>query len=299
MEIKFRDASGVVSGETSKFDGRYAYNNELYSDLQGKMVRNDQGKCTEVIPYETLQAWMADAVCMLTEVQIKYIDEYYNNGLSMSCIAQKYGKDKSCISRCVRRGIAKMQLYVDARSVIYRHTDKRTGQCDWPVVLGQISTKLIPRYQKEFLLLRIRNPAMSDSVISKIHGTSKSTIAHIQTRALEKLEMLHATESYFASGCHMDWRPIVQAISGLTKRQRTILLMKLNNPNVSQPAIGSQVGCTSSTVQKDMADIRVTLQTYDSICGVPVEAIMAIINHRGGGKIQWQAPKQITKRRKR
>lgn len=297
MEIKFRDASGVGSGEMSKFDGRYAFNNELYSDLQGKTVRNSQSERMEDIPYEKLQEWMADAVCMLTEVQIKYIDEYYNNGLSMQSIATKYGKGKSNISRCVKRGIAKMQLYVDARSVIYRHTDKRTGWCNWPVVLEQIPTSLIPRCQKEFLLLRVRNVAMSDRAISKVHGTGRSTISHLQQRALEKLEMLRATESYFAFYCRMDCRPIVEAINGLTKRQRTILLKKLNNPNISQVTIGSQVGCFSSTVQKDMAEIKAILQTYDNICGVPAEDIIAIVNHRGGGKIQWQAPKRKTKRR--
>lgn len=297
MEIKFRDASGVGSGEMSKFDGRYAFNNELYSDLQGKTVRNSQSERMEDVPYEKLQEWMADAVCMLTEVQIKYIDEYYNSGLSMQSIATKYGIDKSSVSRSVQRGIAKMQLYVDARSVIYRHTDKRTGWCNWPVVLEQIPTSLIPRCQKEFLLLRVRNVAMSDRAISKVHGTDRSTISHLQKRALEKLEMLRATESYFAFCCRMDWRPIVEAVGGLTKRQRAILLKKLNNPNISQVTIGNQVGCSSSTVQNDMAKIKAILQTYDNICGVPAEAILVIVNHRGGGKIQWQAPKRKTKRR--
>lgn len=297
MEIKFRDASGVGSGEMSKFDGRYAFNNELYSDLQGKIVRNSQSECTEDIPYEKLQEWMADAVCMLTEVQIKYINEYYNNGLSMLSIAVKYGKGKGNISRCVKRGIAKMQLYVDARSVIYRYTDKRTGWCNWPVVLEQIPTSLIPRCQREFLLLRVRNTSMSDKAISEVRGTKRSTTAHIQRKAIEKLEMLHAKESYFAFYCQMDWRPIVKAVSGLTKRQRTILLKKLNNPNISQLTISSQVCCVSSTVQKDIAKIKAILQTYDNICGVPSEAIIAIVRHRGGGKIQWQTPKQITKRR--
>lgn len=297
MEIKFRDASGVGSGEMSKFDGRYAFNNELYSDLQGNMVRNSQSEHTEDIPYEKLQEWMADAVCMLTEVQIKYIDEYYNNGLSMQSIATKYGISRSSVSRCIQRGITKMQLYVDARSVIYRHTDKRTGWCNWPVVLEQIPTSLIPRCQKEFLLLRVRNTLMSDKAISKVHGTERSTISCIQRRALEKLEMLHATESYFAFYCQVDWRPIVKAVSGLTKRQCAILLKKLNNPNISQVVIGSQIGCTNGTVKRDIAKIRAILQTYDNICGVPAKTIIAIVSRRGGGKIQWQAPKRRTKRR--
>lgn len=297
MEIKFRDASGVGSGETSKFDGRYAFSNELYSDLQGKTVRNSQSERTEDIPYEKLQEWMADAVCMLTEVQIKYIDEYYNNGLSMQSIATKYGKDKSNISRCVQRGIAKMQLYVGARSVIYRHTDKRTGWCNWPVVLEQLPTSLISRCQKEFLLLRVRNAVMSDRAISEVRGTRRCTISKIQKKALEKLEMLRATESYFAFFCRMDWRPIVEAIDGSTKRQRAILLKKLNSPNINQVTIGDQVGCSSSIVQRDMAKIKAMLRTYDNICGVPAEDILAIVNHRGGGKIQWQAPKRKTKRR--
>ena len=86
----------------------------VWSDLDGhSWDQVEAGDPVELgTSMEQLQQWMAEGSERLTDRQRLYLDAYYNQGLSLERIAQEYGVDKSTVSRCVKRGLDRMQAWV-------------------------------------------------------------------------------------------------------------------------------------------------------------------------------------------
>ena len=110
-----------------------------WSDLEGhswqQVERGDTVRLGATM--EQLGQWMAEGAQRLTPRQRIYLDAYYNEGLSMEAIAQRHGVTVSTVSRCVRRGLDRMQQWVEAKQLIAACADGKGGM-DWERYLHQV-----------------------------------------------------------------------------------------------------------------------------------------------------------------
>lgn len=59
--------------------------------------------------------WLTQAAARLTPKQALYLDAYYNQGLSLARIAEETGVQPSTVSVSIRRGLRRMQEWIDAK----------------------------------------------------------------------------------------------------------------------------------------------------------------------------------------
>ena len=98
----------------------FEYTNACWSDLEGHSWQQvEAGDFVNLgTSMEQLQEWMAEGAQRLSDRQRQYLDAYYNEGLSQLAIAQRYGVDKSSVSRVIRNGLNRMQVGVDSKKLI-------------------------------------------------------------------------------------------------------------------------------------------------------------------------------------
>ena len=143
-------------------------NNVVWSGLDGhSWDQVEAGDPVELgASVEQLQQWMAEGSERLTERQRVYLDAYYNQGLSLERIAQEYGVNKSTVSRCVRRGMDRMQAWVDSKRLISDCADGRGG-FDWTRYLSKVPV-LTDRQRQLMLLVLSKRPRTQEELAGKL-----------------------------------------------------------------------------------------------------------------------------------
>ena len=162
-----------------------------WSDLEGHTWEQvEAGDPVELgASMEQLQQWMAEGSERLTDRQRLYLDAYYNRGLSMERIAQEYGVSKSTVSRCVKRGLDRMQAWVDSKRLIADCADGRGG-FDWAQYLSQVPA-LTDRQRQLMLLVLSKWPKTQEELADKLE-LKQSTVSRTLTRAGKTVQKLGA-----------------------------------------------------------------------------------------------------------
>lgn len=166
-------------------------NNVVWSGLDGhSWDQVEAGDPVELgASVEQLQQWMAEGSERLTERQRVYLDAYYNQGLSLERIAQEYGVNKSTVSRCVRRGMDRMQAWVDSKRLISDCTDGRGG-FDWTRYLSKVPV-LTDRQRQLMLLVLSKRPRTQEELAGKL-DLDQSTVVRTLQRAGRTVQKLGA-----------------------------------------------------------------------------------------------------------
>ena len=166
-------------------------NNVVWSGLDGHTW--DQVEAGDPVELgasmDQLQQWMAEGSERLTERQRIYLDAYYNQGLSLERIAQEHGVNKSTVSRCVRRGLDRMQAWVDSKRMIQECADGRGG-FDWTKYLSKVPV-LTDRQRQLMLLVLSKWPKTQEELADKLE-LEKSTVSRTLTRAGKTVQQLGA-----------------------------------------------------------------------------------------------------------
>lgn len=175
----------------------WEHTREAWADIDGShwQARRAAEETEPAIPIEQLHGWLAEGARLLTDRQRAYIDAYYNRGLSTEYIAQAYGVNKSTVSRLMSRGIRKMQQWVDAKKMITLHTNQQ-GRRNVEQILDQLPPSLLSQRQRQFLLIKLSNPALSNLEIADMFGFNKSTVTITLRRARRNLQALGISDIY-------------------------------------------------------------------------------------------------------
>ena len=162
-----------------------------WSDLEGHSWEQvEAGDPVELgASMEQLQQWMAEGSERLTDRQRLYLDAYYNQGLSLERIAQEYCVTKSTVSRCVKRGLDRMQAWVDSKRLIADCADGRGG-FDWTKYLSKVPV-LTDRQRQLMLLVLSKWPKTQEELADKLE-LEKSTVSRTLTRAGKTVQQLGA-----------------------------------------------------------------------------------------------------------
>ena len=121
----------------------FEYTNACWSDLEGHSWQQvEAGDFVNLgTSMEQLQEWMAEGAQRLSAHQRQYLDAYYNEGLSQLAIAQRYGVDKSSVSRVIRNGLNRMQVWVDSKKLIASCADGKGGFTTPTISSDNLSTR--------------------------------------------------------------------------------------------------------------------------------------------------------------
>lgn len=169
----------------------FEYSGACWNDLDGHSWQQvEAGDFVELgATMEQLQSWMAEGAQRLTDRQRLYLDAYYNGGLSMERIAQEHGVDRSTVATCIRRGLARMQAWVDSKKLIRSCVDKK-GCFDWVRYLSQVPV-LTHRQRQLMLLVLSRLPQSQEDLAAKLEldqSTVSRTLA-LAGRTIRKLNV--------------------------------------------------------------------------------------------------------------
>lgn len=164
-------------------------NNLVWSDLEGHSWQQvEAGDTVELgINKEQLCAWIAEASQQLSDRQRIYLDAYYNDGLSLMAIAQKFGVHKSTVSRGIRRGLARMKVWIDSKKLIVSCADEK-GVVDLERYILQVP--LLSERQRQLMLLAFFSQEKSYDEIAKNLGVDKSTVSKTLSTARKKFQRL-------------------------------------------------------------------------------------------------------------
>ena len=125
---------------------------------------------------EQLQRWRQERAELWTERQRTYLDEYYNEGLTMLEIAAAFCVDRSTISRVIESGMTKMQDWVRARKLGETYT-RESGQFDWVNYIKDLPPSVLTDRQKQLLLLILSGRFKSQSALAEKLGLQGSSVS--------------------------------------------------------------------------------------------------------------------------
>lgn len=188
-KVKKNAQTKIVRTDGFEFDF-FERTNSAWSDMEGKTWKQIEQEQYTMQTGETsseMQEWMAEGAERLTEKQAIYIDEYFNEGLSMQVIADKYGVRLSTISRVIKRGIKKMQDWVEAKQLISTFL-KPDGTFDWVAYLEKIS--VVSDRQRELLLIVLTKLPKDSTDIARKLEIHQSTVSRTLARASKTVKKL-------------------------------------------------------------------------------------------------------------
>lgn len=128
---------------------------------------------------------MNDSLRSCTEPQLKYIQAYYSNELTMKEIAAQNGVAQSTVSRIIKRGLARVAHILVAKLFIGRCVDN--GRFDY--IKFAKSTSVLTERQTEMVYLALTEDA-SYTMMAAYLGRSKSTISRCMSRAEARLRKI-------------------------------------------------------------------------------------------------------------
>lgn len=132
---------------------------------------------------------VADAVAQCTPLQRRYLQDYYQQRLTLEEIGARYGVDKSTVSRTVKRARARVESHITARLLLGRCVDER-GRFDYMKFLH--SARLLTERQKEMVYLILARDTSYRDIAAYI-GRKPATVRRTAERAEERLESLSVT----------------------------------------------------------------------------------------------------------
>lgn len=144
------------------------HRNETLANLEGKPWRQLETESTSQV-----NNWLAEGIKDLTGSQRRYIDAYYNQGLSMERIAQEYGVNKSTVSRTIKRGMAALGRWVEAGQLASACKDGQGG-FNWQRFLEE-NPLLFPR-QRQLMLLSMTQ--QNHRILGETLKLERSTVTH-------------------------------------------------------------------------------------------------------------------------
>ena len=170
----------------------FEYTNACWSDLEGHSWQQvEAGDFVNLgASMEQLQEWMAEGAQRLSDRQRQYLDAYYNEGLSQQAIAQRYGVDKSSVSRVIRNGLNRMQVWVDSKKLIASCADGKGG-FDWVRYLSQVPA-LTDRQRQLMLLVLSKFPKNQEELAEKLELES-STVSRTLSKAGKTIHQLQVS----------------------------------------------------------------------------------------------------------
>lgn len=170
----------------------FEYTNACWSDLEGHSWQHvEAGDFVNLgTSMEQLQEWMAEGAQRLSDRQRQYLDAYYNEGLSQLAIAQRYGVDKSSVSRVIRNGLNRMQVWVDSKKLIASCADGKGG-FDWVRYLSQVPV-LTDRQRQLMLLVLSKLPKTQEELAEKLELES-STVSRTLSKAGNTIHQLQVS----------------------------------------------------------------------------------------------------------
>lgn len=101
---------------------------------------------------------------------------------------------KSSVSRAIQRGMARMRDWLEAKKLIDLYTDQQ-GNCDWIHILEQLPDSLLPRRQRQLLIMKMSNPTGRDKELASILGLTKSSVSKTLKRSYSKLQKLGISDN--------------------------------------------------------------------------------------------------------
>ena len=165
----------------------------LWSDLEGVTWSRAEGMHWNDLPavgsgrqMKQVAELVRTAMGMCTELQLRYLDAYYNRRLTLEEIGERYGVDTSTVSRTLKRGRGRIEQYVTAKLLLSRCVDSG-GRFDYMKFLN--SASVLTERQKEMVyLILAKDTSYRD--IAEYVGRTPSTVWRTADRVEEKLGVL-------------------------------------------------------------------------------------------------------------
>lgn len=165
-------------------------NKVAWSDLDGhSWAQAENGDFIHTGKAEEAREWMAQAAARLTPKQALYLDAYYNQGLSLARIAEENRVLISTVSVTIRRGLQRMQAWIDAKRRIETcHTAPEVFELA-EYISGVPGTVITPR-QRELMLVVLSGSAGSQKDVAVKLEMDSSTVSRTLTLGGEALNRL-------------------------------------------------------------------------------------------------------------
>ena len=165
----------------------------LWSDLEGVTWSRTEGMHWNDLPrlgtgrqMKQVGELVRAAMGMCTELQLRYLNAYYSERLTLEEIGERYGVDTSTVSRTLKRGRGRIEQYVTAKLLLGRCVDGQ-GRFDYMKFLN--SARILTERQKEMVyLILARETSYRD--IAEYLERDPSTVSRTADRVEEKLSIL-------------------------------------------------------------------------------------------------------------
>ncbi len=165
----------------------------LWSDLEGTAWSRAEGMHWNDLPtagtgrqMKQIAELVRTAMGMCTEAQLRYLDAYYNQRLTLEEIGERYGVDVSTVSRTLKRGRGRIEQYVTAKLLLGRCVDPN-GRFDYMKFLN--SARILTERQKEMVYLILARETSYRDIAGYLER-SPSTVWRTADRVEEKLGAL-------------------------------------------------------------------------------------------------------------
>ena len=165
----------------------------LWSDLEGVTWSQAEGMHWNGLPsagtgrqMQQIQQLVRTAMGMCTELQLRYLNAYYSQRLTLEEIGERYGVDTSTVSRTLKRARARIEQYVTAKLLLGRCVDP-DGRFDYMKFLN--SARILTERQKEMVYLILAKDTSYRDIAEYLERTP-STVWRTAERVEEKLSVL-------------------------------------------------------------------------------------------------------------
>lgn len=174
----------------------FARSKEVWSDIEGKtwaQIEDEQRENDYTLAgfkRSEIENYMQQACERLTERQVIYINEYFNEGKSFERIAEEYNVDKSTVAKVVKNGIKRIQDWVNARTSIKDFINSQ-GTLDWKLYLEENKNVISDRQRELLLLVLSRQAKTKQEIADKLNLNQSSVVRTIQaaSKTIAKLEI--------------------------------------------------------------------------------------------------------------
>lgn len=168
----------------------------VWADLEGITWGQVEGRSWSDLPshgsgrqMKLVQELVRTAMGMCSQLQLRYLNAYYSEGLTLEEIGERFGVDKSTVSRTLKRGRERIEQYVTAKLLLGRCVDE-DGRFDYMKFLNSVS--ILTERQKEMVyLILARDTSYRD--IADYLERDPSTVSRTADRVEEKLSGLAVT----------------------------------------------------------------------------------------------------------
>lgn len=166
----------------------------VWADLEGVSWGQIEGRPWPETPstgrqVKRINELVRAAAGLCSQQQKLYLSAYYTEGLTQEEIGERFGTERSTVSRTLTRARGRMERYISAKLLLGRCVDGR-GRFDYMKFLN--SAAVLTERQKEMVyLILTRDTSCRD--IAEYLGRTAKTVCKTVDRAEEKLSALAVT----------------------------------------------------------------------------------------------------------